>query len=133
MLSKDLKTALKAQSVSEQVLALNNFAEMQLCQSSKPEEWLKDFNASLRQDFPYLIHHPVPMDAFFALFDDVELFDLYELVQQTAPKTVSPNRLFSLIESDGITDIAPGRHWVNRVGYIVSDKPFYLDCVFSDD
>lgn len=37
MLPKDLKAVLKAQSVSEQVLALNNFAEMQLCQSSKPE------------------------------------------------------------------------------------------------
>ena len=132
MLPKDLKAALKAQSVSEQVLVLNHFAEMQLCESSKPEEWLKDFNVSLRQDFPHLIHQPVPLDAFFALFDDAEPLDLYEVVQQTAPKTVNPYQLFSLIESDGITDIAPSHHWVNRVGYIISDKPFYLDCVFSD-
>lgn len=132
MLPNALKTALKAQPVSEQVLVLNHFAEMQISQVFEPEKWLQALNASLRQDFPHLMHHPVPLDTFFALFDDAESLDLYEVVQQKAPKTVNPYHLFSLIESDGITDIAPGHHWVNRVGYIVSDKSFYLDCVFSD-
>ena len=60
------------------------------------------------------------------LFDGF-LFETYgkDLLQVTRVRDTQPDKVWTLLDSDGHASINPGYSHINRIGYFITENPFY--------
>lgn len=64
-------------------------------------------------------------DVFLDRFQPIETNNgIFVNFDDTRLKEVGPEFVWTLLDCDGKLYLAPGKHWVNRVEYILCNKPW---------
>ena len=130
MIDSDLQQYLSDLDITNRAISLNSFVSHSISEGIEKACVLED----VYQKFPELLFAEIDLSGLISLLPDTfqtAEIDLFELMEKRIPSTlIDSDRVFTVIASDGYLEITKGLHVVNREGYIIIEKPFYLDCTF---